>query len=151
MKSNWLFLLLASMAWMLAACTSTAPQVITSTPAYQAPVTQKPPVGPDETEPPNPLNIENQLAQVDAILQQSARASIAFNAPSQMHIDETVTIELLLNPSLSPADLEKQISEPGTINTSRVEVTPLMKARLVPQDRSAFSVAARIPPSGRGT
>ena len=108
MKTNRLVLLFASMAWMLVACTSTAPQAITPTSAYQAPVTQGPPVGPDVTEPPNPLNIENQLAQVDAILQQSTQASIAFNAPSEMRVDETVTIELLLNPSLSPDDQYKR-------------------------------------------
>lgn len=90
---------------------------------------------------PGPLSVEEQLARIDQILKQSAKASVAYNAPSQMQINETVTIELLLNPSLSEEQLKEQVTEPGTIQTSAdVEITPQMKAELIPADPEAFVV-----------
>jgi hypothetical protein len=87
--------------------------------------------------------MEEQLARIDEILNQSARASIAYNAPSEMQLDETVTIELLLNPSLSEEELKEQISEPGDVQTSAdVQITPQMKAELIPADSEALAVTA---------
>ena len=86
--------------------------------------------------------MEEQLARIDEILNQSARASIAYNAPSEMQLDETVTIELLLNPRLSEAELKKQITEPGDVQASAdVEITPQMKAELIAADPEALSIA----------
>ncbi|HMB22202.1 MAG: TIR domain-containing protein [Chloroflexota bacterium] len=141
MKSNGLVFLFA-LVFLLTACGS-APQ--TAPPPSD--LTEEPVTGPETaipaTEPPNSLSVEDQLDQVDSILRKSAQASIAYNAPSEMRVEETVTVELLLNPNLSPADLKEEVSEPGTVRTSSVEITPLMKARLVPQDRSAFLIDAR--------
>lgn len=141
MKSNGLVFLFA-LVFLLTACGS-APQ--TAPPPSD--LTEAPFTGPATaipvTEPPNSLSVEDQLTQVDSVLRKSAQASIAYNAPSEMRVEETVTVELLLNPNLSPADLKKEVSEPGTVRTSSVEITPLMKARLVPQDRSAFLIDAR--------
>lgn len=141
MKSNGLAFLFA-LVFLLTACGS-APQ--TAPPPSD--LTEAPFTGPETaipaTESPNSLSVEDQLTQVDSVLRKSAQASIAYNAPSEMRVEETVTVELLLNPNLSPADLKKEVSEPGTVRTSSVEITPLMKARLVPQDRSAFLIDAR--------
>lgn len=154
MKSNGLSLLFAILIFLLSACgasqtptatgsdpTEAPPSAITEAPATEEPASGDPVTA---TDLPEPLSVDEQLAQVDAILKKSAQASIAYNAPSEMRVDETVTIELLLNPSLSEEELKKQVSEPGAVRSSAdVEITPLMKARLVPQDRSAFSVDAR--------
>src|SRR5512133_639355 len=150
MKSHGLILLFTIMILLLTAC-GAAPQTLPPTyeaPSTGVPATEAPQTGPETdvpateeppvaTEPPSSLSVEDQLAQVDTILKKSAQASIAYNAPSEMRIDETVTVELLLNPNLSPAELEKDVTEPGTVRTSSVEITPLMKARLVPQNSSA--------------
>ncbi len=151
MKSNGLYLLFAVMVLVLTACGGTAPQTPSQAPETQEPspqppfaITETPGIGgpPAATAPPA-LSVEEQLARVDEMLKQSARASIAYNAPSEMRVDETVTVELLLNPILSEDKLKEQISEPGAVRTSDVQITPLMKARLVPQDKSAFLIAAR--------
>jgi hypothetical protein len=85
--------------------------------------------------------VEEQLARIDEILNESARASIAYNTPSEMQLDETVTIELLLNPSLSEEELKEQISEPGDVQTrADVEITPQMKAELIPADPEALAI-----------
>ena len=55
-------------------------------------------------------------------------------------MDETVTVELLLNPSLSLEQLGEQITEGGEVVTSTIEVTPRMKAELKAQDRDAFDI-----------
>ncbi|MBN2119047.1 MAG: toll/interleukin-1 receptor domain-containing protein [Anaerolineales bacterium] len=144
MKSNRLALLLTVVVLMLTACGVDAPATVFD-PTEEAPATETPAAGltPGATPGPEPLSVEEQLALVDDILKKSAQASIAYNAPAEMHVDETVTIELLLNPNVSEDELKKQISEPGPVHTSgEVEITPLMKARLVPRDKSAFSVAA---------
>ncbi len=149
MKPNGLFTALILMAWLLAACTNLQ-QAFTPTPAPTP--TPKPisaGIPPTEALPrATPLSqvrsMEEQLAEIDAMLKQSAKASIAYNAPSEMHVDETVTIELLLNTKASEDELKKQISEPGTIHSSGdVQITPYMKAKLIPQDKNAFSVVAR--------
>ncbi len=151
MKSNGLYLLFAVMVLVLTACGGAAPQTPSQAPETQEPspqppvaITETPGIGgpPAATAPPA-LSVEEQLARVDKMLKQSARASIAYNAPSEMRVDETVTVELLLNPVLSEDKLKEQISEPGAVRTSDVQITPLMKARLVPQDKSAFLIAAR--------
>jgi len=148
MKSYRLFLLFAIMILILPACGGDPSQALTPTaPAStEAPATEEPVSGDPSlaTAFPEPPSVDEQLAQIDAILKQAAQASIAYNAPSEMRVDETVTIELLLNPSLSEEKLKEQISEPGTVRSSGdVEITPLMKARLVPQDNAAFLIEAR--------
>jgi hypothetical protein len=72
---------------------------------------------------PEPLSPEEQLARIDAILNQTLSASLAYNAPSRMQIHETVMVELLLNPSLSEETLKEEISEPGQSKCKR-EITP---------------------------
>lgn len=110
----------------------------TEPPTMESPGTS---IAPIATVPPGPLSVDEQLARIDAILKQSARASIAYNAPSEMQINETVTIELLLNPSLSEEELKEQVTEPGTVQSSGdVEITPQMKAEIIPADPEAFAI-----------
>ena len=83
---------------------------------------------------------EDPLGEVDEILRKTIPASIAYNSPSEMRLDETVTIELLLNPSLSEKELEKQVSEAGDTVTGVVEISPQMKAEIFAQDADSFSI-----------
>jgi hypothetical protein len=144
--------------YMLAACgaaapstqapTETGPSITeepasTEPPAATEPPAEEPPGTPGITVPTTPgsLSVEEQLARIDEILNQSARASIAYNAPAEMQLDETVTIELLLNPSLSEEELKEQITEPGDVQTSaEVEITPQMKAELIAGDPRALAI-----------
>jgi len=84
--------------------------------------------------------LEAEFANVDELLKQSTGASLAYNKPESMTLDETVKIELLLNPSITPKQLSTQITEAGTITTGTTEVTPRMTAYLYSQDSSALVV-----------
>lgn len=89
---------------------------------------------------PETQSLQQQLQAIDQSLSQSMQSSIAYNAPSTMKLDETVTIELLINPSKSPAQLESQITESGSVVTAMIEITPLMRAELIAQDKEAFLI-----------
>lgn len=151
------FLLVILSIYVLSACGAAATQAPTESgpTATEVPISTEPPAATEEPLPepsgtpgssiaptmPGPLSVEEQLARIDALLKQSAKASIAYNAPAEMQLNETVTIELLLNPSLSEEQLKEQVTEPGTVQTSAdVEITPQMKAELIPADPEAFTV-----------
>lgn len=102
-------------------------------PTIPAEVTVEPSDAPTPT-------MDEQLAKVDESLRQSMLASIAYNEPQTMELQETITLELLLNPSVLPPELGSLITEPGEVITSSVEVTPRMKAELIPRDAEAFII-----------
>ena len=85
-------------------------------------------------------SVADQLAQIDEILKQSISASIAYNKPQSMLLDETTTIELLLNPSLSPEALSTQVTASGEVASASVQITPRMKAVLLADDSQAFTI-----------
>ncbi len=98
--------------------------------------------------------------EIDKQFQNTLKSGIAFNKPEQMKKDETTSIELILNPSLSESDLATQIIERGnfitstadpdvliapnggmvTVQTSQIEITQRTKTVLLPQDPEAFIV-----------
>jgi hypothetical protein len=86
------------------------------------------------------LSLAQQLASIDDALKQTLTASIAFNAPQEMKLNESTTIELLLNPSVSPEKLGTQVTEPGDVVVGNIEITPRMKAVLKSQDKDAFDI-----------
>jgi len=88
----------------------------------------------------NTPSIGDQLSQIDAILKQSISASIAYNRPQSMLLDETTTIDLLLNPSLSPEALSTQVTASGQVTSASVQITPRMKAYLIANDDAAFTI-----------
>ena len=135
------------MALLLAACApaATATAVTTQAPApTSAPaptteaVTEVPTAMPTAVV--NTPSIGDQLAQIDDILKQSVSASIAYNKPQSMLLDETTTIELLLNPSLSPEALSTQVTASGQVASASVQITPRMKAYLIADDPAAFAI-----------
>lgn len=86
------------------------------------------------------LSVNQQLVEIDEELNKSMQSSFAFNAPESMKLNDTITIELLLNPSVSTLELGNQITEGGTVNTGTLEITPRMKAELIAQDPDAFNI-----------
>jgi hypothetical protein len=80
------------------------------------------------------------LDQIDNILNDSITASVAYSAPTEMSLDGTVTIELLLNPSISEDQLVKEFTEIGGFVGGQTEITPRMKAEIISSDRDAFSI-----------
>ncbi len=85
---------------------------------------------------------QEELLQIDEALNQSTSASIAYNAPKEMSLNETVTIELLLNPSLSEPELVKQVEEIGYLYHGFIEITPRMKAEILSPNKDAFVIQA---------
>jgi hypothetical protein len=85
-------------------------------------------------------SVEAQLEQIDQLLSQSVQSSLAYNVPSYVGLDEAVTIELLLNPSISPTQLAGQVTENGEVITATIDITSMMRAELIPQNRDALDV-----------
>jgi hypothetical protein len=152
MKPFVLLPLLAILLLMLTSCGAVATPIATQAPATQAP-TIEPPTTPTYPAPATPtypapthvataatISVGDQLAQIDDILRQSIKASIAHNEPQSMLLGETTTIELLLNPSLSPEALSTQVTAPGPVASASVQITPRMKALLLADDSSAFTI-----------
>lgn len=134
-------------AFLLASCgaAATATAVTTQVPA---PTGAPAPTAEPTTEVPTAIptaiastpSIGDQLAQIDDILKQSISASIAYNKPQSMLLDQTTTIELLLNPSLSPEALSTQVTASGGVTSASVQITPRMKAYLIADDGTAFTI-----------
>ncbi|MBI5935478.1 MAG: hypothetical protein HY867_17385 [Chloroflexi bacterium] len=80
------------------------------------------------------------LSAVDDILTKGMVASIAFNAPQEMNLKETATIELAIDPFISEEKIAQQIEAEGQIQTGTVLVTPLTKVTLIAQDGQAFDI-----------
>jgi len=109
-------------------------------PATEGPVTEEPTEVPQIAPTSAVLSLDEQLAQIDAALQQTLSASIAYNKPQSMNLGKTETIELLLNPSLSPEILSTQVTEPGQVASTSIQITPRMKALLVANSSTAFEI-----------
>jgi hypothetical protein len=110
----------------------------TAAPATVAPATAVPPTA--TTQPISTLTIQEQFTQIDTILRQTTDASIAYNTPNTMKLDETVTIELLMNPSLSAQQLKSQVTENGEVTTATINITPRIRAKLTAADEDTFII-----------
>jgi hypothetical protein len=124
-----------------AAATPAAPA--TAAPATAAPATAVPATAVAATatiQPISTLTIEEQFAKIDALLRQNIDASIAYNTPNTMLLDGTVTIELLMNPSLSNQQLRSQVTGSGPVTTATIEITPRMRANLLAADENAITI-----------
>jgi hypothetical protein len=126
----------------------------------EAPITATLDVGSPQPEEHATLSLEEELARVQAELDKSLKGNFKYTAPASMKLNETLMIELLLNPSLSADELGTQIVESGGLVTStadpgvllttdgaevkvfgsEVEITPLMMAVLVSEDPQAFDI-----------
>ncbi len=151
MKTIRLFLTLVILIFLLTACSAatslptnvaaTPVPAVTRVPTNSSVATEEPTlISPPPTGTSAALSLDQQMAQIDAILKQTLGASIAYNKPESMKLDQTATIELLLNPSESPQDLSTQVVEPGQVVSASIQITPRMKALLFPADNSAFII-----------
>jgi multisubunit Na+/H+ antiporter MnhC subunit len=130
MKLIGLFLVSVALSFILTACGSAA--TATEAPAATEPSTE-------QVSPGTP-SLDEQMARIDSALRQTLIASIAYNKPESMNLDQTVTIELLLNPSVPPEALSTQVTEPGQVASTSIQITPRMKALLVANDPTAFVI-----------
>ena len=85
-------------------------------------------------------SFEMDFAQIDKALKESITASIAYNPPTAIRLNQTVNIELLLNPSLEPSDLATQIPDSSSVVTASIQITPRMRAVLISQEDDAFII-----------
>lgn len=74
--------------------------------------------------------VSTELTKIDELLKQTIGASIAYNKPDTMELDETTTIEFLINPSVSPGQLSSEVTGEGVVTADTVDATPRMKAIL---------------------
>lgn len=101
---------------------------------------------PDAVPPQTPIgetggnSLKQQFEEIDNLLSQSMQSSIAYNAPSSMKLDDTVTLELLISPSESPTQVAGRITETGQVVTATIEITPRMRAELIAPNKDAFII-----------
>ena len=79
---------------------------------------------------------------VDQSVSQLDWGSIAFNAPASMRYAQPQTVELLLSPSLSVADLQAQLQQKMGAESVRVQISNRMEAQLT---GSGFAIEAQEP------
>lgn len=85
-------------------------------------------------------SIEETLAEIDAQLSNTLLGNIAHSAPSNMQVDQTAEVTLLISPLLSPEELASEITADGEIKTAAINITPWMHAELISPDPDAFSI-----------
>jgi hypothetical protein len=79
---------------------------------------------------------------VDQIVRQLDWGNIAFNAPVSMRYARPQTVELLLSPSLSVADLPAQLQQKVGAESARAQISNRMEAQLT---GSGFAIEAHMP------
>lgn len=86
------------------------------------------------------FSVEEALAEVDSQLTNTLRGNIAHSAPSNMQVDETAEVTLLVSPSLSMDELASEITTGDEIRTAAINITPWMRAELISPDPDAFNI-----------
>ena len=79
---------------------------------------------------------------VDQSVSQLDWGSITFNAPASMRYAQPQTVELLLSPSLSVADLQAQLQQKVGAESARVQISNRMEAKLTGR---GFAIEAQEP------
>jgi hypothetical protein len=127
---------------LLSACNQLTSQDPISTntplPSVTAPATTQFPV--PLTSIPTNLSLEEELAEIGKRQRETLSASTAFNAPLEIQVRDETKIQLLVSYKLPEEQLGQQVTEPGIVSTSRVEITPSMMAELTSPDREAFTI-----------
>ncbi len=85
-------------------------------------------------------SIEETMAEIDAQLSSTLLGNIAHSAPSNMQVDETAEVTLLVSPLLSAEELASEITDGGEIRTAAIKITPWMHAELISPDPEAFNI-----------
>jgi hypothetical protein len=85
----------------------------------------------------------SEFSQVDRVIENALQGNMAYNTPTSMALDETQTIQLLVSPSLSVEELEKQIQATATGSQTagaQIKISPRMRAELEVGDPDAFVI-----------
>ena len=110
--------------------------------------------------PDSTMALQSAFAQVDKQFEDVLKGNIAFNKPSQMRINETVSVQLILNPSVPESTLVSQIAtqnglvtstaNPGdfinpngekvSVGSGKIDITQRMRAVLLSPDPQAFVI-----------
>jgi hypothetical protein len=91
---------------------------LTETLATEAPTTATLEVGSPQPAEHATLSLDEELGLVQAELNKSLKGKFTYAAPSSMRLNESLPIELLLNPSLSAEELGTQIVESSGLVSS---------------------------------
>lgn len=131
------------------------PKPRTPTPSIKMTETEMPTAMPNPTQ-----TLQAAFEEIDRQFDNLAIGNLAFNKPEKMDVNDVEIIELILSPSLSQSALATQLVDQGefvtstadpnmlispsggniTVETSQIEITPRMKAVLIPQNSEAFIV-----------
>lgn len=77
---------------------------------------------------------------VDAALRTTFQGSLAFTTPTDIALDDTRTLTLLISPSSSEADLQQALAGADPVAGASVAVTPRMRAELIASPAEAFEI-----------
>jgi hypothetical protein len=131
------FFLLVMMA--LAACGSVAEEAETTAEEPSEPLSQ-PTISIEATAVPPAISVDETLAMIDSQLANTLQGNIAHSAPSNMQVDETAEVTLLVSPSLTTDELASEITTSDEIRTAAINITPWMLAELISPNPDAFDI-----------
>ncbi len=94
---------------------------------------------------PKPTPQLSPAERLSEIFRHLALASIAFNAPQEMNLDETTGIELLLSLTEPIERLQMQLKEAGKPQGARIRAATQMEATLRPARKDVFEVVPVFP------
>jgi hypothetical protein len=146
----WIFILSIVFIATFAGCGGGAPSSSTATPTQSSPATQAP--LPTESTPatqtvtPNPTPVQLSLTDIDRELAKSSPGNIAYNAPTAMTVDEIITFQLLVSPTMEGTALAATIAatnenKPNVeIASAKILITPKMIAEVKSADPDAFDI-----------
>ena len=112
-----------------------------SSPLPPPPIASAPPPGATPPVAPPPHR-RAEIGEISRILRALPRASIAFNAPSTLSLDESTVVELLLAPDQAVRELKRKVQEIGKRVGARISYSELMEAHLVGSDFTIKPVVA---------
>lgn len=76
----------------------------------------------------------------DSILDQLTLAAIAFSVPDFVNIKEKVSVRLLIDPTVTPEELEKNLPPSGTHNSAKVAISKIVEATVKAPDFEVTNV-----------
>lgn len=76
------------------------------------------------------IGIGSDKFYIDQALEEMIQGSIAFNTPDSMELNESSTIQLLLNPFKSVEELENMINKSAKVKIYQIKISHTMQARL---------------------
>lgn len=85
---------------------------------------------------------KREIDKTDAILEQLESASMVFTIPDHANIKDTITVQLLIDPSKSLTEITEMVTINGVKTTKRIKVSKIIQANLTAPD---FNIDAVTP------